>query len=741
MKKTKVLISSLCAIAGSIGVALPITSCSCGTDTPVIDGPIPESEMVFDVSKGVKILTGFKQPWSAYAGYTEIRIPSDVLSIADGACESTADNMMPNSIKTIRFDDSASNAEIIPLIIGKRAFANATSVKKFIFPKRLKYVCEEAFAGCVFANTIDITSWISDEITEKSFPFADTNIFQGWPAIGKVEYSDKIDNFVANLYFMFTGAGLSEKWIDADFEDGTKDHPDDKTYTAVKYKQHHNDTGEDVYRYVINGVKDEAELPKEGKFVIPAWADALAPHCLGRFNSDAKELTVEVGEEGSNLQTIYHNAFANATNLRKVDLSNATLLKTIGTMAFYAANLSEGLTFSSSLKSSSLASIGSYAFQNSRLTKLDLSNTNVNTISIGAFKGCLLLTDVTFPDNKIEEIDPYAFDRCEYLENISNYKDSLKWIGNNAFSYCNHINSFNFGNKLEFIGECAFQKCTLGEVEIPASVWSIGDGAFSDNYIETSGTRNITIESIKVNNENQYYKDDNGNALCSKNNPTLLAISNKIEEIPEDIVTIGAYALSNGMWDGEKLDISQASGLKTIRRNAFSWFKRSDTDHPNVSLILPTSVESIEDEAFYGSSTIIDNLSGLTNLKHIGEGVFSSNLNLEEVEIPSGITAIPARTFYDDIKLKEITIPNTVREIGSRAFDKVGYTFVIDIDVKSFTTVPNWTGEYAFGKEARDNNVVLHIANANLEQQWRDLFDKLKLTFKEGVAKLDVTTE
>lgn len=724
MKKSKVLISSLCAIAGSIGVALPITSCSCGTDTPAIDGPIPESEMVFDVSKGVKVLTGFKQPWSAYAGYTEIKIPSDVLSIADGACESTSDNMIPDSIKTIRFDDSASNGENIPLIIGKRAFANATSVKKFIFPKRLKYVCEEAFAGCTSANTIDISSWTSEEITEKSFPFADVNIFQSWPARGKVEYSNKIDNYVANLYFMFTGAGLNEKWIDIDFEDGTLDHP--SIYTAIKYKTTDDD------KYVITGVKDGAILPEKGEFEIPEWADALAPNCLGRFVSDATSLTVEAN---SKLQTIYHNAFANATNLKTVDLSKATQLKTIGTMAFYATNLSGGLTFSQTL-----TSIGSYAFQNSRLAELELSNTSVDTISIGAFKGCLLLTTVIFPKNKIiEEIDPYAFDRCEYLENISNYENSLKWIGNNAFSYCKKVSNFVFGKKMEFIGECAFQKCTLGNVEIPASVWSIGDGAFSDNYIETSGRREITIESIKVNNENQYYKSVGNNALCSKKNPTLLAISKHIEEIPEDIVTIGAYALSNGMWDEPTLVLSRASNLKTIRRNAFSWFKRSGTE-PNVSLILPTSVESIEDEAFYGSSTVIDNLSELTNLKHIGEGVFSSNLNLIEVEIPSGITAIPARTFYDDIKLNKITIPNTVREIGTRAFDRVDYEEVINIYVKSFTTVPNWTGEYAFGKEARHKNVVLHIANKNLEQQWRDLFGKLKLTFK-GDAKLEITTD
>ncbi|MCQ2956989.1 MAG: leucine-rich repeat domain-containing protein [Mycoplasmoidaceae bacterium] len=133
--------------------------------------------MVFDQSKGVRVLNGLKRPLSCYDGFTSICIPADVFYIADNAFESSADDELPASIKTIEFDDNV--IEEIPLIIGKSAFANSAYVEKFVFPQRLKYVCDSGFAGCISAKTIDISQWDANDVTSKAFPFASEHVFDG----------------------------------------------------------------------------------------------------------------------------------------------------------------------------------------------------------------------------------------------------------------------------------------------------------------------------------------------------------------------------------------------------------------------------------------------------------------------------------------------------------------------------------------------------------------------------------
>lgn len=108
------------------------------------------------------------------------------------------------------------------------------------------------------------------------------------------------------------------------------------------------------------------------------------------------------------------------------------------------------VTFPNSLKS-----IGEYAFENTKLNTVDLSNTQITSIPNGCFFICENLSDVKLP------------------------KD-LTDIGNNAF-ISTPIASITFPSSLQKIGDCAFQKAKLENVVIPTNCNAIEQGAFSEN--------------------------------------------------------------------------------------------------------------------------------------------------------------------------------------------------------------------------------------------------------------------
>ena len=84
------------------------------------------------------------------------------------------------------------------------------------------------------------------------------------------------------------------------------------------------------------------------------------------------------------------------------------------------------------------------------------------------------------------------------------------------------------------------------------------------------------------------------------------------------------------------------------------------------SITLPDGLESIGDEAFYGTS--LESINIPTSVTSIGDGAFLLCGKLNNVVIPEGITSIGRDTFEFCESLDTITIPNTVTSIGDMAF-------------------------------------------------------------------------
>ena len=170
-----------------------------------------------------------------------------------------------------------------------------------------------------------------------------------------------------------------------------------------------------------------------------------------------------------------------------------------------------------------------------------------------------------------------------YSLNSVTFSEDLNSIGNNAFYGCD-MEELVFPERLRKIGDYAFEDCEkLTEVYIPDSVESIGHGAF---------TTCSSLKKITVSPDNGYYTADDKGVLYSKDKTLLLqcpgAFSGDYEVAPETLA-IGPYSF--GRCELESLTLPE--GLKTIGYGAFYFAKIHDT------LVLPASVSSLEDRAFY----------------------------------------------------------------------------------------------------------------------------------------------
>ena len=189
------------------------------------------------------------------------------------------------------------------------------------------------------------------------------------------------------------------------------------------------------------------------------------------------------------------------TSLEEVTFgANAT---TTGTYTFcpgYATNLATGdlVIYTSLLKTVTLSDkitvIGTGAFDYCyALEEIDLKN--VKEVGAYAFEGCTALVSVTGIEN-LEKIGDYAFAGCALTGRLSL---SATVIGEGAF-HSVPVTSLEIPN-VGFIGARAFFGSNLAEVNLPASVYTVGEAAFADCEY---------LRAINVDEANTEYFSENG---------------------------------------------------------------------------------------------------------------------------------------------------------------------------------------------------------------------------------------
>ena len=356
-------------------------------------------------------------------------------------------------------------------------------------------------------------------------------------------------------------------------------------------------------------------------------------------------------------------------NYKITSLTVSSNVKTIGEKAFIQCSV-----LTTVIIPDSVTSIGAYAFNScNALKRITLPN-SITAIEEQTFAWCTALTEVTVGRN-LTRIEEQAFSNCHSLRKInyigctlnayeSYLPDSLRTIGNSAFTDCIALNSIHLGNGLnniafgafmgcksisslglgesvKTISESAFQNCeALTSVDIPNSTQKLANGAFYGCTALNEVTLGTGLVEIG-------YSVFEGTALYSAaeaENGTLIIDGWLIKafklpvvfKIPEGVYGVASYAAS-GNKEVQQLNLA---GVKYVGYAGF---------HACESLF----------KATFDDSLLV-----------LGEAAFNDCPYLSSITVGNSLTSIGDFAFYDCVMLPAsgISLPETLTSIGMQAF-------------------------------------------------------------------------
>lgn len=316
------------------------------------------------------------------------------------------------------------------------------------------------------------------------------------------------------------------------------------------------------------------------------------------------------------------------------------------------------------------------SFKNDKLTEVVIPDT-VTHISYSAFH-CEKLEKITIPDTLIE-INYAAFKDTAYYNNPDNWENGFLYIGKHLVSanenigsnprikdgtltigqyvlareiydgnivngdYIEEVITLEIPDSVKLIGNSAFSGCTaLADIDIPDGVEKLGSNLIS-------GTA--------------YYNDAEN-------------WENDILYVGKHLI-IGKYSWSNPMTGG--VDIK--AGTKTIADYAFHAFgKITSVNIPDsvtyigdrafygcdelTSVNIPASVTYIGDSAFWGCGKVTD-FSIPSSVTTIGSHAFDGCDGITEISIPKNVVKIGEAPFADCVNLTRIVVDSSNKQYCS----------------------------------------------------------------------------
>lgn len=446
----------------------------------------------------------------------------------------------------------------------------------------------------------------------------------------------------------------------------------------------------------------------------------FASESLSAFNPTAFNGCTSLEAVGlGNVTTIPDNAFSDCPNLRYVEY-NKTYLDYIGINAF------KGCSKLDNIDLSLVEDIESGAF--SGCSSLDFSSLpGTHIIGANAFEGCTSLTSIELGEY-LDEVGENAFKDCVNLENVTFSPTSITF-GENVFDGCNSLKWLKFRGYTYtmptsffteipdgfsfYCGKSTTPEAYANKNNIPVNYLS-AEYPIEDYKHGTldNGKWEIVDSTINIYGEGSgelgnvfYYSDKTTTTLhdiVSRFNIKNVQLLGNITSIPDNFM---ANMLLPNM---TSLDIP--STVKSIGNYAFYNLRSTaerDAKDTGIDVTLPESLEFVGEYAFCKvTTTKIDTSKCVSDNIVFSEGAFCAIKYLSEFTVPSGVSEIPAKLFYNDYKLatvtvgtapcavgdyafystaiKEITLPESVKSVGRAAF--TGCKNLTLITVKSADT-------------------------------------------------------
>ena len=321
----------------------------------------------------------------------------------------------------------------------------------------------------------------------------------------------------------------------------------------------------------------------------------------------------------------------------------------------------------------------------------------ITEISNSFFTGMGKVTSVSLPDS-LKTLGQYAFSNNSSLEKIV-FPNGLEKVDSMAFLYCKKLKSINFPKNCVF-GSWAFDFCGFTSVAVPDSFeGELGGYCFCNNeslHIATIGknTKKIgkgvfascnDLNNLVVSSSNPYYTTKD-NVLYNKDMTELLFYApgktNTKFTIPSGVKVIGENSFDR---ISTLTSIVIPEGVTTLKEAAF----RNCENLAEISF--PDSLENIESYALLKTAWLDNQPEGMIYVgkiafklkgdntkvvrvkmgtKKIAAGCFQNCTKLTRVFLNASLTEIGADAFYGCESLNDVVIPDGVTELGDTAFYK-----------------------------------------------------------------------
>ena len=277
-------------------------------------------------------------------------------------------------------------------------------------------------------------------------------------------------------------------------------------------------------------------------------------------------------------------------------------------------------------------------------------------------------------------------------------------------SYCNEawyparVNHVSLSTELTHIGSVAFADCAnLTHIDIPSSVTSIGDGAFS-----WTGLQSVTIPaSVTELGEQVFEACDNLHTIIYEGYPTV--ISNQAIHPLIGCVHLDTVIAPAALWHCTNAD-------KALE-NRYGVPHKARYIEVTDGLLSNQSVKYIAQNA---TALEVLDLTNTTNTT-LPYGAFSHSYQLTQLYLPAYIETLPESMIEGGNRLMEITIPATVTEIGNYAF--AGCVNIWRMTVEA--TTPPKVYENTFDGISRSISVLVPAGSEQAYREaeyWREFF-------------------
>ncbi len=626
---------------------------------------------------------------------------TDIGSSAFNGCSSLTSIEIPAGVTSIRFSafsgcSSLTSIEIPAGVtsIGDRAYEYCSNLTGVTFGEgsQLTSIGEDAFRDCSSLKSIEIPAGVT---SIGSHAFEDCNNLES------VTFADGSQLTSIGYSAFYACSSLTSIEIPAGVTSiGDRAFEDCSNLESVSFAEGSQLTSIGDYAFIRCSSLQSIE--------IPAGVTSIG----GSAFNGCSNLESVTFAEGSQLTDIGEGAFRDCSSLKSIDIPAG--VTSIGDQAFLECRDLESVTFA---EGSQLTSIGEDAFSGcNSLTAIEIP-AGVTSIGGSAFEDCSSLTSIEIPAGVIS-IGSYAFNGCSsltsieipagvtsiggsafsgyYLTIVYNYSDLEITAGSSDFGYVayyaevvltednlanvkdeNGYVTYTNGEEVLLLGylgsekdivipegvtrivQYAFFKDDIVSVTLPESLTAIGNSAFSGCY-----------------NLKEVYNNSSLDITAGSNLYGNVAYHAAKVYTPEDQKAAfdeNGFAIDGGVlrgYNGSETAVIIPDTVTSIADYAF--YGNADI----ISVTIPAGVTSIGNYAFYGCSNLTDvSFAEGSQLTNIGEMAFRGCSSLTSIEIPAGVSELPDGGYESGVfsgcsNLESVTFAegSQLTSIGSSAF-------------------------------------------------------------------------